>query len=140
MKYNTAKEYIWEMGHRLPFHSGLCKNIHGHSYKLIIELVGTLDKNSMIIDFYEMDKIVLPLISKLDHCFICDEKDKLMLKFLKENKFKYTVISDVTTVENICAMIINELSPHFKKYKNISSINARLYETATSYAEVSLNL
>lgn len=140
MKTLTAKEYNWEMGHRLPFHDGLCKNVHGHSYKLIIELIGTLDKNSMIIDFYEMDNIVLPLIKKLDHCFLCDENDKLMIDFLKKNKFKYSVISDVTTVENICSMIINELSPHFKKYKNITSINARLYETATSYAEVSIDL
>ena len=24
-----AKEFRWEIGHRLPEHFGLCKNIHG---------------------------------------------------------------------------------------------------------------
>ena len=37
-----AKEFRWEMGHRLPEHFGLCKNIHGHSYKMIVEFEGEL--------------------------------------------------------------------------------------------------
>ncbi len=140
MKALTAKEYRWEMGHRIPFHNGPCKNVHGHSYKLIIELIGTLDKKSMIIDFYELDKIVMPLINKLDHCFLCDEKDKTMIDFLKKNGFKYSVITNVTTVENISTMMINELTPEIKKFKNISRINIRLFETANSYSEISSDL
>ena len=35
-----AKEFRWEMGHRLPEHFGLCKNIHGHSYKMVVEFEG----------------------------------------------------------------------------------------------------
>ena len=38
-----AKEFNWEMGHRLPEHFGKCKNIHGHSYKMMVELEGDLD-------------------------------------------------------------------------------------------------
>ena len=31
-----AKEFRWEMGHRLPEHFGLCKNIHGHCHSYVI--------------------------------------------------------------------------------------------------------
>ena len=29
MRTTISKQFRWEMGHRLPFHEGLCKNIHG---------------------------------------------------------------------------------------------------------------
>jgi len=38
-----AKEFKWEMGHRLPEHFGQCKNIHGHSYKMLVEFEGEID-------------------------------------------------------------------------------------------------
>ena len=39
----VAKEFKWEMGHRLPEHFGNCKNIHGHSYKMIAEFEGEIE-------------------------------------------------------------------------------------------------
>ena len=57
-----AKEFHWEMGHRLPEHFGLCKNIHGHSYKMIVEFEGELDEQGMVIDFYDVEKIIAPII------------------------------------------------------------------------------
>ena len=50
----VAKEFKWEMGHRLPEHFGNCKNIHGHSYKMIAEFEGRLNENDMIIDLGEL--------------------------------------------------------------------------------------
>jgi len=47
-----AKEFRWEMGHRLPEHTGLCRNIHGHSYRMVVEITGDVLANGMIIDFY----------------------------------------------------------------------------------------
>lgn len=62
-----AKEFHWEMGHCLPEHFGNCKNIHGHSYKMMVELEGTQDESGMIMDYYDLKKIVNPVIEKLDH-------------------------------------------------------------------------
>ena len=72
-----AKEFRWEMGHRLPDHFGLCKNIHGHSYKMIVEFEGELDKNQMVIDYYDVEKIINPIIEKLDHAFMINKEDKI---------------------------------------------------------------
>ena len=136
----SGKEYHWEMGHRLPFHEGLCSNVHGHSYRLIVELTGELDENSMIIDFYELDRIVVPLVKKLDHCFVCDENDKMMIDFLKKNAFKYLVISGETTVENLASMIVSELLPQFSVFPNIRSLKVRLFESPLAYTEKTAEL
>jgi len=42
------------MAHRLPFHDGGCRNVHGHSYSMTIELVGEPDRNGMVLDYFDM--------------------------------------------------------------------------------------
>ncbi|MDA3844331.1 MAG: 6-carboxytetrahydropterin synthase, partial [Candidatus Kapabacteria bacterium] len=69
MKTKIAKNFDWEMSHRLPNHDGLCRNIHGHSYKMRVELEGEPNKQSMVIDYYDMKLVISPLLEKLDHCF-----------------------------------------------------------------------
>ena len=97
-----AKEFRWEMGHRLPEHSGLCRNIHGHSYRMIVEINGEVLSNGMIIDFYDLGLIVKPILEKLDHSFLVYIKDKPVLDFLKKYKMKMVVVEYLATVENIC--------------------------------------
>jgi len=87
-----AKEFRWEMGHRLPEHFGLCKNIHGHSYKMIVEFEGELDKNQMVIDYYDVEKIINPVIEKLDHSFMVNKNDKIVLELLDKMNSKKVVV------------------------------------------------
>ncbi len=130
----VAKEFKWEMGHRLPEHFGNCKNIHGHSYKMIVEFEGELNKDEMIIDFYDIDRIVKPLIEKLDHAFMVNENDKEVIEFLQKIKSKMLVVDFNSTVENICKFILSEIKK-FELPKNISSVSVRIYETNEDYAE-----
>jgi 6-pyruvoyltetrahydropterin/6-carboxytetrahydropterin synthase len=140
MKTKIAKEFKWEMSHRLPFHSGPCRNLHGHSYKLIIELEGEPDEFSMVLDYYEIDKIVQPLLKRLDHAFICDKDDKLMIDFLGKNNFKFLVMPYFTTSENLVTYFIDEIQEKFKTFKNIYSLTIRVFETIDAYAERTVNL
>ena len=84
----VAKEFKWEMGHRLPEHFGNCRNIHGHSYKMIVEFEGELNENEMIIDFYDIDRIIKPLVEKFDHAFMVNKNDKEVVEFLEKIKSK----------------------------------------------------
>jgi 6-pyruvoyltetrahydropterin/6-carboxytetrahydropterin synthase len=134
-----AKEFRWEMGHRLPEHFGLCKNIHGHSYKMIVEFEGELDKNQMIIDYYDVEKIINPIIEKLDHSFMVNIEDKVVLEFLEKMNSKKVVVDFNSTAENICTYLLNEIKKG-KLSSNISSVKVRVYETQFDYAEESLRL
>lgn len=130
----VAKEFRWEMGHRLPEHFGNCKNIHGHSYKMIIEFEGELNNGEMVIDFYDVGRIIKPLIDKLDHAFMVNENDKVVIEFLEKIKSKMLVVDFNSTVENICKFILKEIKK-FDLPKNISSVSVRIYETNEDYAE-----
>jgi len=129
-----AKEFHWEMGHRLPEHFGLCKNIHGHSYKMIVEFEGELDDQGMVIDFCDVQKIINPIIEKLDHAFMVKDDDKLTLEFIEKLDSKKIVVDFFATVENICNYI-SDIIIKSNLPKNIKFINVRVYETAEDYAE-----
>ena len=134
-----AKEFRWEMGHRLPEHFGLCKNIHGHSYKMIVEFEGELDKNQMVIDYYDMEKIINPVIEKLDHSYMVNKEDKTVLEFLEKVDSKKVIVDFDATAENICLYLLNEISKSILP-QNIFSIKVRVYETQFDYAEESMRL
>ena len=123
------------MSHRLPFHTGPCKNIHGHSYKMFVILEGEPDSNSMVIDYYDIDRFIKPLLDGFDHSFVCDENDDLMISFLKDNGFKYHVIPYLTTSENLVTYMLELAEPHFSSFSNLSSLTIKLYETEDAYAE-----
>jgi len=134
-----AKEFKWEMGHRLPKHFGNCKNIHGHSYKMIVEFEGELNKDEMIIDFYDIDRTIKPLVEKLDHAFMVNKNDKVVIEFLDKIKSKKMVVDFNSTVENICKFVLDEIRK-FNLPKNISSVSVRVYETNEDYAEEKTSL
>jgi len=134
-----AKEFRWEMGHRLPEHFGLCKNIHGHSYKMLVEFDGELDKNGMIIDYYDVEKIINPIIKKLDHAFMVSKDDKKVLEFLEKTNSKKIVVDYQSTAENICLYLLNEVKKAGLP-QNVNEIKVRVYETEHDYAEETLLL
>jgi len=134
-----AKEFRWEMGHRLPEHFGLCKNIHGHSYKMIVEFEGELDKNQMVIDYYDIEKIINPVIEKLDHAFMVNIDDKIVIEFLEKMNSKKVVVGFNSTAENICNYLLSEIKK-CSLPSNISSVKVRVYETQFDYAEETARL
>lgn len=134
-----AKEFRWEMGHRLPDHFGQCKNIHGHSYKMLVEFEGELDKNEMIIDYYDVEKNINPIIEILDHAFMVNKEDKVVLDFLEKLNSKKVVVNFQSTAENICLYLLNEVKKASLP-ENVSRIKVRVYETPFDYAEETISL
>jgi len=135
-----SKEFRWEMGHRLPNHMGLCRNVHGHSYRMVLEIEGEVQKNGMIIDFLELRKIVKPIIEKYDHAFMCFNKDTVVLQFLKKHRMKYVTVNFQSTVENICEHFADKIITKLLKLKrkNLQSITVNIYETPNAYATVTI--
>ena len=133
-----VKEYRWEMGHRLRFHDGVCRNLHGHSYKLSIELTGKQNETGMLIDFYELDKIVSPIISKFDHAFFAAEEDVELIKALKSLDSNVIIKDFEPTAENLSCYFADKFSDsHFPA--NIEQIRVRIYESEESFAETEIN-
>jgi 6-pyruvoyltetrahydropterin/6-carboxytetrahydropterin synthase len=129
-----AKEFTWEMGHRLPFHEGKCKNLHGHSYKCMVELSGDPDLNGMILDYYDLKKIIEPILDELDHAFIVCKTDKELIDILERLNSRYVIVDFETTAENICLYLIKRIQLSALP-SNIHALKVRLLETENTYAE-----
>ena len=134
-----AKEFTWEMGHRLFFHTGKCKNLHGHSYKCIVELTGDPDINGMVMDYYDLKKVVVPILDELDHAFMVCKNDKEVTSYLDKLNSKKVVVDFDTTAENICVYLLDKIIST-KLPNNIIAVKVRVLETENSYAEESCNL
>ena len=110
-----TKIFEFAAAHHLPNHKGLCKNIHGHTYVLEIEIASEIQKDGpatgMIMDFGDLKRIVNEeIINKLDHSYLND---------LFENP----------TAEMMVDWMSRVLKNKLELYR------LRLYETPTSFAE-----
>lgn len=134
-----AKEFSWEMGHRLTFHKGKCRNIHGHSYKMMIEFTGESDDDGMVLDYYDVKEKIQPFVDELDHAFMVKEDDTELLNFLKQSGYLHVIVNFESTAENICVYFLNKVK-EADLPSNILKIKVRILETENTYAEEEIEL
>jgi 6-pyruvoyltetrahydropterin/6-carboxytetrahydropterin synthase len=75
-----SKQFRFEAAHVLPFHTGKCARLHGHSYRLDVAVAGPLQSDGpaagMIQDFDDLAAVVRPLVvERLDHTLLNDTID-----------------------------------------------------------------
>lgn len=134
-----TKEFSFEMSHLLKNHLGLCKNIHGHSYKLFVTLSGqpSIDKSSpklgMLMDFGDLKSIVnQSIIAPLDHALMVSEST-FRGSFLEKYDGKIVVLPFEPTCENIVLYFASILEPQMPMGVRLKSL--KLFETASCYCE-----
>jgi len=140
-KIRVTKFYDFEMAHALWNYDGLCKNIHGHSYKLFVTVLGDpiADennlKNGMVIDFSDLKVIVkTQIVDKFDHSLVI-YKNAPHQKLLELNEMyeRHHVVDFQPTCENLVVHFVDIIKPLLPK--GIKLKNVKLYETANSSAE-----
>ena len=66
--FEIRKSSQFAAAHTLRGYEGPCSRNHGHNYKVEIVVRGEqLDDQQMILDCLEMDRILAPVIDKVDH-------------------------------------------------------------------------
>jgi len=68
MKITQA--FTFESAHRLPHVAPThrCFNLHGHSYRVELQLEGAVDPHTgFVIDFFDIEQVFHPLLKQLDH-------------------------------------------------------------------------
>lgn len=138
-----SKSFEWDMGHRVTNHISQCKNLHGHRYKMIVEITGPVSEISgasqqgMIVDFGDFKRMVESnLVAQMDHSFMYWDKDDLVRTFAEQNKtLKWNSVSFIPTAESIagyCAETIIGLLKH--DLPDVTLVSVSVYETPTSQA------
>lgn len=141
-KIRITKIFTFETAHALHGYDGKCKNIHGHSYKLYVSVMGTpIDdmhavKNGMVMDFGDLKNIVnQEIIEPLDHAILLNEKSphKKLGTDLQKSGHKVIFTDWQPTCENMlidfAAKIKNRLPV------DIELVALKLHETENSYGE-----
>ena len=65
------REFTFDAAHNLVSYHGKCEKLHGHTYRMMVELSGEPDDEGMIADFVQVKKIVgAEIISKFDHAYL----------------------------------------------------------------------
>ena len=136
-----SKEFTFDMAHALLGYDGLCKNIHGHSYTLVVTVIGSpiLDKNSpkngMLIDFKDLKNIIKQqIIDLFDHALVLNnDSPKDLLDMLMKNYDKIVLLDYQPTTENMIADMAGKIQGLLPK--NLKLFSLRLRETPSSYAE-----
>ena len=137
-RIRVTKEFHFEAAHFLPGYDGLCANLHGHSYRLLVTLRGeilkdaTSPKNGMVIDFSVLKGIVeRNILQVLDHSLIVRKHTYDLLATCTH--FRILELDDQPTSENILLWLVERLRTVLPQ--QVVLFRVRLYETATSCAE-----
>lgn len=137
----VTKFYDFEMAHALWNYDGLCKNIHGHTYKLYVTVAGTPvnnpedKKDGMVIDFGDLKKIVKhEIVDQLDHSLVINQRaPHQKLLDLHEMYERHFVFDFQPTCENLVIWMVNKIIPMLPQGVKLKKLI--LYETASSCAE-----
>ena len=134
-----TKEFKFEMAHALHGYDGLCKNIHGHSYKLCVTVKGEVKndsgnpKDGMVLDFDILRSIVKPeIINKYDHSLVLNANSphsEIDLSAFEKVFFLPYQPTSENLVTDFALKIKSKLPQEIELYKVVLS------ETATSFAE-----
>ncbi|MGK0386068.1 MAG: 6-pyruvoyltetrahydropterin/6-carboxytetrahydropterin synthase [Patiriisocius sp.] len=141
-KIRITKQFSFETGHALYGYDGKCRNVHGHSYKLSVSVIGIPIEDSnnvkfgMVIDFTDLKKIVKEeIVDVFDHATVFNKNTPHveLAKELSDRGHSVLLVDYQPTSE----MMVIDFSKKIKQRlpQNIQLHSLRLQETATSYAE-----
>ena len=140
-KIRITKEFKFEAAHALWNYNGLCQNIHGHSYRLYVTLMGIpiSDKQNpkfgMIMDFTDLKNIIkTSVVDIFDHSLIVFEDASNEIIENTAQMYGRLILTDYQpTCENMVADFAQRIKPNLPD--NIKIHSLKLYETATAYCE-----
>lgn len=141
-KIRITKQFSFETGHALFGYDGKCKNVHGHSYKLSVTVIGepisdrSNVKFGMVIDFSDLKKIVREeIVEKFDHATVFNKTTPhVELARELESRGHHVILVDYQpTSENMVIDFANKITQRLPE--SIALFSLRLQETDSSFAE-----
>lgn len=137
-----TKQFTFETGHALYGYDGKCRNVHGHSYKLSVTVIGkpisetSNVKFGMVIDFGDLKKIVKEeIVNVFDHATVFNKNTPHveLAKELENRSHNVLLVDYQPTSEMMVVDFANKIKSRLPE--NIKLHSLRLRETDTSFAE-----
>ena len=141
-KIRITKQFTFETAHALYGYDGKCKNIHGHSYKLDVTVIGEpiSDTNhvkcGMVIDFGDLKQIVKKeVVDVWDHAIILNKNTPHieLAKQLEASGNNVVLVNYQPTSEKMIEDFAQRISTQLPEGMQLFSLKLR--ETETAFAE-----
>jgi len=141
-RIRITKQFSFETGHALYGYDGKCKNVHGHSYKLSVTVIGTpiSDRNNvkfgMVIDFSDLKKIVEEeIVDQFDHATVFNQTTPhvSLAKELSDRGHHVILVDYQPTSENMVIDFAQKIKNRLPESIQLHSL--KLQETDSSFAE-----
>jgi len=141
-KIRITKQFSFETGHALYGYDGKCKNVHGHSYKLSVTVIGapisdnTNVKYGMVIDFGDLKKIVTEeIVDVFDHATVFNKNTPHveLARELQARDHNVLLVDYQPTSEMMVIDFSEKIKKRLPKHINLHAL--KLQETDSSFAE-----
>lgn len=137
--YTLISEHSFDAAHFLKGYEGKCSNIHGHRWRVVVEIFSETLKTDahtggMLVDFDELKEAIKTEVDYLDHCLLI-EKNSLKPKTyeaLMEEGVRIVEMSFRTTAENFSKYFYDKIKAKGYQVKKVS-----VYETPNNCATYS---
>lgn len=144
-----TREIEFDAAHRVPSHSGKCRNLHGHRYKVAATLRGLVkgergkSDDGMVADFGQIKAIMMEHVHDIyDHATLIGATDTVMTVVLSDLAaaipgHRGIVLPLIPTVENLSRLIFRRLDEAFvdQFQDELTLVRVRVHETPTCYAD-----
>lgn len=134
--YTLKVEHSFDSAHFLAGYVGKCNNIHGHRWKVEIDIQAEKLENGgqldgMIIDFTDFKEAVKNMVDYYDHALIIEKGSmrEETLKCILQDGFKVINVDFRPTAENFAAFFFKTMK---EKGYNVKKVT--VYETPTNCA------
>ena len=122
MSYRLSIHDGFSAAHRLTGSGGKCESLHGHNFRVTLEVTGKqLDATGMLIDFGDLKNILKAVLSELDHSDLNDHPVFRASSPSSENIARYicekvTAAIDKDTV-SVASVTVNESETASARYE-----------------------
>ena len=132
--FTVTKSVKFDAAHVLTNHQGLCKNLHGHTYRVDVSVAAPDGGGDMVMDFKDLKRVATEVVcERFDHAFIYSgesEGEREIASVVERLGMKTVQIPFRSTAENLARLFYGELKA---RVPGVSSV--RVWETADSSAE-----
>ena len=63
----TKDHLVFSAAHFITFNGNVCERLHGHNWRVAVEVAGPLDENHYVFDFIALRDATQRLVNELDH-------------------------------------------------------------------------
>src|SRR5271157_2648024 len=114
------------------FNHEKCSRLHGHNYMVNVEVIGPLNDQHLVVDFFDLKARTMEILDGLDHAIllaelspemnIVREQGQVKVDF-NEKHYEFPEIDvrflpiEATTAELLAKYIHDQLKPNFMEYQ-----------------------